>query len=124
MKKTDDKTEMTTPSNLFEDMLRKHRRGIAADKASRRLHEAIIASRDTDAKSSVTPTVTHTPGSDDQMAIGVQVTSKLPDEKLPSGMFWIDDEGQLLTSDPRQRELPIREVIAVGEIKEAIAKEA
>jgi hypothetical protein len=41
-------------SNAFEDMLRKHRRGIAATKASTSLREAIQASRDTGANSEVT----------------------------------------------------------------------
>mgnify|MGYP000541241998 CR=1 FL=1 len=113
MKSKDTPTE-ENPSNQFVDMLTKHRRGFALDKASTKLREALIASRDTGAKSTVTMTVTLTPGTDDQMAISIQVAAKLPDEKLPSGMFWVDDDGSLRTSDPRQKELQIREVIPVG----------
>lgn len=124
MKDTSQATEVT-PSNLFEDMLRKHRRGIAANKASQKLHEAIMASRDTGAKSSVSMTVTLTPGTDDQMTVSIQVTAKLPDEKLPGGIFWVGDDGMLLTSDPRQKDLPIREVIPVGmKAKEAMQRQA
>ena len=113
------------PSNLFEDMLRKHRRGVAAHKASTKLLEAIMASRDTGAKSTVTLTVTLLPGADDQMMVGIQVAAKLPDEKLPSGIFWVGEDGMLLTSDPRQKELPIREVIPVGgKARETMAKQA
>lgn len=112
-------------SNLFEDLLRKHRRGIAANKASERLHEAIIASRETGGKSEVTLKVTLTPGTDDQMTVSIQVSAKLPDEKLPGGIFWVGEDGTLLTSDPRQKELPIREVIAVGsKAREVAARQA
>ncbi len=112
------------PSNLFQDMLAKHRRGFAANKASTKLREALMASRDTGAKSTVTITVTITPGTDDQMSLAIQATNKLPDEKLPGGTFWVDDDGNLMTSDPRQKELPLREVIPVGrEAREAKAKQ-
>jgi hypothetical protein len=59
------------------------------------------------------------------MAITIQVSAKMPDEKLPGGIFWVADDGALLTSDPRQKELPIREVIPVGnKHREAVAKQA
>jgi len=108
--KTPTTTEPAATSNLFEDMLRKHRRGVAANKASKGLQEAIQASRDTGATSEVTLKVKLRPGSDDQMAIDIQVTTKLPQEKLPSGLFWVDDENRLHTSDPKQPELNLREV--------------
>lgn len=117
--------EAIEPSNLFQDMLGKHRRGIAANKASVKLREAILASRDTGAKSTVTVTVTLIPGTDDQMKIEIQASNKLPDDKLPGGQFWVGEDGELLTSDPRQKELPIREVIKVGgKDREAVAKQA
>lgn len=100
--------------NQFEDMLRRHRRGIAAHKVNQKLHEAILASRDTGAKSEVTLKVTLMPGSDDQMTVTIQVTAKMPEEKLPGGIFWVGEDGMLLTSDPKQKELPLREVIPVG----------
>jgi len=121
-------TPAVEPSNLFADMMSKHRRGFALNKASTKLREALIASRDTGAKSTVTVTVNITPAEDDQMTISIQAVNKLPDEKLPGGTFWVDDDGNLMTSDPRQKELPIREVIPVGrearEAAEKIAKEA
>lgn len=97
-------------SNAFEDMLRKHRRGIVANKASDALREAIQASRDTGANSEVTLKIKLIPQSGDEMAIDVQVTSKLPQEKLASGRFWVDDNCQLHTSDPKQLKLNLREV--------------
>lgn len=112
-----------TPSNQFVDMLTKHRRGFALDKASTKLRQALVASRDTGAKSVVTMTVTLTPGTDDQMSIGIQVSAKLPDEKLPSGMFWVDDDGNLRTNDPRQKELDLREVPKDSETPIREAKE-
>jgi hypothetical protein len=108
--KTPTTTETAPTSNMFEDMLRKHRRGVAANEASRRLQEAIQASRDTGAASEVTLKVKLRPGTDDQMQIDIQVANKLPKEKLPSGLFWVDDENRLHTSDPKQPELNLREV--------------
>jgi hypothetical protein len=102
---------ISPPGNLFTDMLARHRKGIAADKASRLLSEAITASRDTGAKSEVTLKVTLHPGTDDQMRVEIQVAHKLPQEKLPGALFWVTDEGTLATSDPRQPELPLREVV-------------
>jgi hypothetical protein len=103
----DETTTPTPPGNLFTDMLARHRKGIAAGEASRKLGEAIQAARDTGAKASMT---LH-PGTDDQMRVEVQVAHKLPQEKLPGALFWVTDEGGLATSDPRQPELPLREVI-------------
>ena len=113
---TDMKDKSTTPqddepvSNAFEDMLRKHRRGIVANKASEALREAIQASRDTGANSEVTLKIKLLPAAGDEMSIDIQVTSKLPVEKLPSGRFWVDDDLQLHTSDPKQLKLNLREV--------------
>jgi len=62
---------------------------------------------------------------DDQVNITIQPTAKLPQQKLSGAVFWVDEGGKLVTSDPKQKELPIREVIRVGgQIKEAVAKEA
>jgi len=106
--------EDALPSNLFQDLISKHRRGFAAQVASDKLREALCASRDTGAKSTVTLVVTIIPGIDDQATIAIHTVNKLPQEKLPGGTFWVDEHGNLLTADPKQKEFTIREVIPVG----------
>lgn len=110
MKTTPTAPAESTPTNMFDDMIRKHRKGVAATEASKLLLEAITATRDTGAKSEMTLKVTLKTGTDNQMLIDIQVTSKLPKAKLPSGLFWVDDDNKLHTSDPNQRELNLREV--------------
>lgn len=103
-------TDESEPSNAFVDMLTKHRRGIALNKASTALIEAVSASRDTGANSEITLKIKLLPAAGDEMAIDIQVTSKLPVEKLPSSRFWVDDDAKLHTSDPKQLKLNLREV--------------
>jgi hypothetical protein len=97
--------------NLFETMLRKQRRGLVANEVSRKLAEAIQAARECSAKASMTVSVTIKPTNDDQVMIDVQCDTKLPKEKMPPSMFWVGEGNTLHTSDPRQPELPLREVI-------------
>ena len=113
------------PSNAFSSLLNTHRRGIAGHECSTMLDQAIRAALDTGAKAELTVKVTVLPGMDDQVNIGIQPTVKLPQQKLAGAIFWVDEAGKLVTSDPKQKELPIREVIRVGsEIKEPVAKQA
>jgi hypothetical protein len=113
------------PANGFSNLLNTHRRGIAGHECSTQLEAAIRAALDTGAKAEVNVKVTILPGMDDQVNITIQPTAKLPQQKLSGAIFWVDEDGKLVTSDPKQKELPIREVIKVGgEIKETIAKEA
>lgn len=113
------------PSNAFTALLNTHRRGIAGGECSTQLEAAIRAALDTGAKSEVNVKVTIIPGMDDQVNITIQPTAKLPQQKLSGAIFWVDETGKLVTSDPKQKELPIREVIKVdGETREAKVKEA
>lgn len=119
-------TEEEAPSNAFSTLLNTHRRGIAGHECSVKLEECLKAALDTGCKAEMTVKVTFSPGIDDQVEIKIQPSAKLPEQKLPSAIFWVDDNGKLTTSDPKQAELPIREVIRVGggEIKEPVTKRA
>ena len=121
MKKHTTTNEEDAPSNAFSQLLNTHRRGIAGHECSTILDQAIRAAIDTGAKAEVNVKVTLIPGMDDQVNIVIQPTAKLPQQKLPGAVFWVDENGKLTTSDPKQADLPIREVIRVGggEIKEA-----
>ena len=41
--------------------------------------------------------------------MSVEVKTKLPKPAIQPSMFWVE-EGKLFTSDPKQAELPLREV--------------
>lgn len=108
------------PSNAFTSLLNTHRRGIAGHECSTQLEAAIRAALDTGAKAEINVKVTILPGMDDQVNITIQPSAKLPQQKLSGAVFWVDESGKLVTSDPKQKELPIREVIKVGgALKEA-----
>lgn len=109
--KAANKKEGEEISNAFEVMLRKHRRGLAAHEISRKLQEALQASRECSSKAVLTVVVTIKPTSDDQVMIDIQADTKLPKAKLPASTFWIGEGNSLHTSDPNQPELPLREVI-------------
>lgn len=120
-----EKETVVEPSNAFSVLLNTHRKGIAGNECSTFLERALAAAVDTGAKAEVNVKVTIVPGSDNQVAIQIQPSAKLPQQKLAGSIFWVDEDGKLVTSNPNQRELPIREVIAVGKTQEVReAKEA
>ena len=124
MKKDSTIPQNEAPSNAFANLLNTHRKGIAGHESSTMLERAISAAIDTGAKSEVTIKVTIIPGMDNQVNITIQPTAKLPQQKLAGAIFWVDEDGKLVTSNPEQKELPIREVISVGARAVGEAKEA
>lgn len=113
------------PSNAFSTLLNTHRKGIAGHECSTFLERALAAAIDTGAKSEVNIKVTITPGTDNQVAIQIQPSAKLPQQKLAGSIFWVDENNKLVTRNPNQPDLPIREVISVGKTQEVReAKEA
>lgn len=122
-------TEMTkktpgeeAPANAFEHMLRTHRNGLVANKASDALNQVIEAARMRGKAASMTLTVTVKPQNDDQIILEVQCKAKLPDEKLAGALWYVDEDNRLHRSDPKQRELPLREVEKKDEVREVAAK--
>ena len=114
---------MEAKGNAFENVIRNHRKGLVAAKASEKLVEAIDAARTQNTMATLTVTLKFKPQNDDQMLIEADVTSKLPKEKLPAGMMYVDDNNLLHTSDPKQKEFELKEVAKPKEIKEAVSKE-
>ena len=95
---------------LLVSTLSKHRKGLVLDACSHDLRQAIAASRNTGEASKVVITIKVKPMSEDQVNLDIQCNATLPKEKLPGGVYWTDDENNLVTSDPRQAELNLREV--------------
>jgi len=69
---------------------------------------------------SVTVTLKITPNGD-TVLVSDQVKAAIPQEQRSNTVFFTDDHGNLLRRDPRQSELPLREVADDGptELKEA-----
>lgn len=57
------------------------------------------------------------------IVVSDDVKAKVPQPDKPASLFYSDDHGNLSRRDPRQPELPLREV-AAGEIAAPIEKEA
>ena len=110
-------------SNEFANFLNQHRRGQAANEAGASLREAIVASLDTGKKATLTIKVVVEPKGDDQVQMTVDVATKLPKAPIPPSMFWVED-GTLKKSDPKQPELPLREVNIARPVREAETKAA
>jgi hypothetical protein len=88
----------------FAELLTMLDRGTAHAEASRGLVDLIASVRDTGKKGGLTIAVELTPvkGSHDQVIVTAQVTVKLPKSEPGSGVFWIDQAGNLSRTDPRQ----------------------
>lgn len=117
-------TEEGFVNNSFLNLITKHRNGVVLAKASEKLDEAVEIARDRQQAATVTVTIKLKPQNDDQMVVVGTVTSTLPKETLPAGMMYVDDDNSLHMSDPRQKELNLREVSKpASALKEASSKE-
>lgn len=103
-------TQQQEVGNGFEVMLRRHRKGMPAHEASAALQDAIAAARATGLVAEMTLKVKIKPQNENQVVLDVQVTTKLPKMTTPPGVFWVDDNNQLCTSDPNQSEMNLRSV--------------
>jgi hypothetical protein len=89
------------------DILRDIRKGKAVDLASQRMAEIVQAVDETGKPGELTITIKVKPekrgGS--QKVIQVGVKAKIPEVDLPEGVFFSNEEGDLLRTDPAQNEM-------------------
>jgi hypothetical protein len=88
----------------FAELLTMLDRGTAHAEASRGLADLVAAVRDTGKKGALAIAVEIAPlkGSANQVVVTAQVTVKLPKSEPGSGVFWVDDAGNLSRNDPQQ----------------------
>ena len=91
---------------LFTDLLREHRKGIAAEEATFIYRELVRKIRETGKGGSMTLTLKMSPsnGDVDQIEIDISVSAKPPQRSIPKAIFYSDEEGDLFRTDPKQNE--------------------
>jgi hypothetical protein len=73
------------------------------------MQEAVMASREHGAESSITLTIKLTPANGDATQISVRdsIKVKLPEPKKPNSIFYATDDGCLSRTDPNQTEMQL-----------------
>lgn len=88
---------------LFTDILRDIRKGRVVEAASLALAEAVRAARFHGKPAEVTLKIIVKPKPGDNLIYLLpKVSTKIPQSDLPEGLFFADDEGDLLREDPTQ----------------------
>ncbi len=97
----------------FAAFVQNHEYGATHDELTRGLHDLLGAVQNIGKAGSLTLTVKAKPvgrGDERQVTVAVSVSTKLPEMGSIEAIYWIDDEGNLTRSDPRQQELPLQMV--------------
>lgn len=97
----------------FGEFLQQQRRGALHGELSEALHELLAAVKDTGKAGALTIQIKVKPaakGNAEQVLISDLVKTTKPAVERPESIFFLDDAGNLSRSDPRQTELPLREV--------------
>lgn len=101
------------PNNSFDKTLREIRSGLLLDECSQSLENLVAAVLDTGKKGKLTIKMTVKPASKGEavcVMIEDELTVVLPTIDKPSTIFYADDNHVLQRSDPRQKELELREI--------------
>ncbi len=96
----------------FADVLRDLGRGAVIDEAAVLLQDLVRAVRDYGKKGRFTLTVEVQPmkGNAQALMVTAAAVTKPPSGEPISGMFFTDEVGNLVQNDPRQPQLPLREL--------------
>ena len=86
----------------FAEVLGEINHGVVADQAAVALQELVQRVRTTGGKGKVTITVAVAPwkGNERNLTVAATVTSALPKEEAPAGLFFFTDDGALTRDDP------------------------
>lgn len=95
----------------FGQFLHEQRNGALHDDPSRGLVELVNACVETGKKGMLTLKVTISPNDDEETLVVLDdIVLKVPKPTTKAGLFYFDKDGNLLRRNPRQEELPLREV--------------
>ena len=97
----------------FSEWLLTQANGRTHAELTEKWHDLLAAVRETGKKGSLQLAVTVTPagkGDDRMVFITDNVTSKMPQGDRPQAVFFIDDDGNVTRSDPRQMRLDMKEL--------------
>jgi hypothetical protein len=98
----------------FAQFVQEMNNGAVHDDLSRQLQEIVAAAMDTGRKGTLTLRLTASPQKDElTMLVTADVVAKLPKHAAKPALFFPDEDGNLLRSDPRQLDMSaLREVPA------------
>lgn len=107
--------------DLFLHVLSTARSGCLADEASESLHQCVEAARDTGKTAVITLMLTVKPNGHGQVSISDDIKTRVPKLDKGSTILFVTPEGNLTRDDPRQQNLPLREVLdeRPGTLKQA-----
>lgn len=97
----------------FAEFLQQQARGKTHDELSEGLHNLLRAVMETGKGGRVALVIDVKPlgkGDERQVIVTDNVSVKMPAAKRAESFFFVDDDGNLTRTDPRQPELPLREV--------------
>lgn len=97
----------------FSEFLLTQANGSTHDELSVSLHDLVAAVRETGKGGKLQLTIDVKPlsKSDDRaLSITANVAVKRPATEAPTSVFFVDNDGNLCRNDPRQMQLPLREV--------------
>lgn len=94
----------------FLDLLREHRGGLTHDELSEALNRLVAAVMDERKAGDLTLKVTIKPQGDGAVMVMDEVKLKLPKPTKGTSLFFVTPENNLIRQDPRQPNLPLREI--------------
>lgn len=94
----------------FADVLGNLEGGLAFEKINDQLAELVLAVTQHRKPGEITVSLKVAPNGDTAVSIVAAVKAKIPEGAHGVTVFFADDGGNLLRRDPRQAELPLREV--------------
>lgn len=94
---------------MFTEILLGMRQGAADRSASEHMQRVGAAVLATGKKGSVTlkMTIGMMKGGETETTIDIDITSKLPSEGVPTGIYYLDEEGKFHRADPRQLKMEL-----------------
>lgn len=97
-------------SRPFTDVIGEIDRGRLFDELTERLAEVVDGVRLTQKAGELTLKLKISPNGEDAVAIADEVKVKLPEPNKPKSLFFIGKGNALSRRDPRQQDLPLRDV--------------
>lgn len=116
-------TETAPAPRSFARFLEQLADGETHAEASDKLHELARELEDAaeqrgSASGTLTLKITLSTSGKGMMDVRGAVETKAPKNPSAKGVFWLDDRGNLVTENPRQAKLPLREVTASNDTKD------
>ncbi len=118
----DTATDQGLRSKHFAAWLQEHRSGALHDELSDALAELARAVGEHDKAGTLSLTIRIAPNGANTVIVTDDLKVKAPEAARPASLFFTDGRGNLSRRDPRQPELPLRQVPPIDDDQEAAAR--